>query len=71
MLEILLDDKSYSEYHIKETECEGVVIRLRDGRFGALILDREKIIFSSTKRPDRFWGPPSPYSVSTGGSSRE
>ena len=44
---ILLDDKSYNGYHIKETECEDVVIRLWVGRFGVRIFDREKRIFSS------------------------
>jgi hypothetical protein len=46
---ILLDDESYSEYFIKETEFEGVVIRLWGRRFGVRIFDKGKRHFSSKK----------------------
>jgi len=44
---ILVYDRIYSEYYSRETECEGVVIRLWDGSFGDRIFDREKITFFS------------------------
>jgi len=69
MREILLDDKSDSEYYIKETEREAVVITLRYGRFGARIFDREKIIFFPQNAQTGSGAHIVSYSVSTGGSS--
>jgi hypothetical protein len=35
-----------------------ITSRLRTGRFGVRMLAGEKMIFSSPKRPDRIWSPP-------------
>jgi hypothetical protein len=62
----MLKNLSYAVQRRIQDSIIGAVTELWSGRSGVRIPTQARQIFSSLKRPDRFWGHPDYHPMSTG-----